>query len=171
MTIIFGHYIFGLNKISFFADVHKDSITNEEINYVQDNVFEENNKKIWQIEIPKIELVAPIAEGTSDYVLNKYVGHFEETQKENGNIGLAAHNRGYNVNYFSRLKELVLGDEIIYILNGNKKIYKVSLITIINDTDWTNLENTNDNRLTLITCLENEPSKRRCIQALEKEKE
>lgn len=51
------------------------------------------NKEVWQIEIPKISLVAPIEEGTSTKVMNKFVGHFEITSKWNGNIGLAAHNR------------------------------------------------------------------------------
>lgn len=49
--------------------------------------------KIWQIEIPKIDLVAPIAEGTSQEVMLDYVGHFENTSFWKGNIGLAAHNR------------------------------------------------------------------------------
>ena len=53
---------------------------------------------IWQIEIPTINLVAQIADGTTTEVMNKYVGHFTETPKDSGNIGLAAHNRGYNVN-------------------------------------------------------------------------
>ena len=57
-----------------------------------------NSKKnakenLWQIEIPKIDLIAPIAEGTTQEVMDKYVGHFESTEKWSGNIGLAAHNR------------------------------------------------------------------------------
>ena len=47
----------------------------------------------WYIEIPIINLKANIKEGTEKETLDDYVGHFEETQKENGNIGLAAHNR------------------------------------------------------------------------------
>lgn len=166
MTILFGNLFFHSDSISLLANVQTENITSEKINYVQEDSLEKN---VWQIKIPKIELEANIAEGTSVETLNKYVGHFEETQKEIGNVGLAAHNRGYDVNYFEKLKELELGDEIIYIVNGNERKYVVSLITIINDTEWTNLENTKENRLTLITCLENEPSKRRCIQAIEKE--
>ena len=48
---------------------------------------------IWQIEIPIINLTAPIAEGTTQDVMREFVGHFEETSLWNGNIGLAAHNR------------------------------------------------------------------------------
>ena len=39
---------------------------------------------------------------------------------------------------------------------------------IIKDTDWSRLENTEENILTLITCVENKPEQRRCIQAIEK---
>lgn len=127
--------------------------------------------EIWQIEIPKISLKANIAEGTTKEVLNKYVGHFEQTQKENGNIGLAAHNRGYEVNYFQNLRLLKKGDEIKYKYNEFEKIYEVEKCRIIKDTEWEFLENTEENMLTLITCVENQPEYRRCIQAVEKEED
>lgn len=120
---------------------------------------------IWQIEIPTINLVAQIADGTTTEVMNKYVGHFTETPKDSGNIGLAAHNRGYNVNYFANLKSLKEKDLIIYTYNGKVSKYEVDEIGIIKDTDWSKLEDTNENKLTLITCLENEPEYRRYVQA------
>lgn len=125
---------------------------------------------IWQIEIEKIELKAEISEGTTEEKLSKYVGHFEETQKENGNIGLAAHNRG-EVNYFQELKKLQEGDEIKYQYNKYQNTYEVIRNIIIKDTDWEYLEETEENQLTLITCVENEPELRRCVQAVEKEVE
>jgi len=128
---------------------------------------ETNKEKIWQVEIPKINLIAPIAEGTTQAVMLEFVGHFEDTSKWNGNIGLAAHNRGYPINYFSRLKELVKGDEIIYKSEFGRKKYSINTIVIIEDTDWSYLQETIDNRITLITCVANEPTKRLCIQGLE----
>lgn len=100
-------------------------------------------------------------------VLNEYVGHFEDTSKETGNIGLAGHNRGYKNNYFERLKELKEGDKIYYYHNNYKKEYTVEKHIIIKDTDWTNLENTIENKITLITCVENQKEYRRCIQGKE----
>jgi len=47
----------------------------------------------WEVVIPAIELSAPIAEGTSQEVMRYFVGHFENTNLWQGNIGLAAHNR------------------------------------------------------------------------------
>lgn len=127
---------------------------------------EDTNLK-WMIEIPEIGLVAEIAEGTTTDVMNKFVGHFEETQLEYGNIGLAAHNRGYPVNYFQDLKKLKDGSEIIYKHGDFKMTYIVKTIEIIENTNWNYLENTEDNRITLITCVENEPKYRRCIQGVE----
>ncbi len=138
----------------------------EETNIEKEEISQNSN---WQIEIPEISLIAPIAEGTDANILNGYVGHFEETKKLNGNIGLAAHNRGYPVNYFARLKELKEGDKIIYTFGENKKIYEVMQNIQISDIDWSYLENTQENKITLITCIENKPQYRRCVQAIEKQ--
>lgn len=124
--------------------------------------------EIWQIEISKISLVATISEGTTKEVLNQYVGHFENTSRESGNVGLAAHNRGYDVNYFKDLKLLKEGDEIKYTHNEFQKTYEVEKCRIIKDTEWEFLEETEENMLTLITCVENQPEYRRCVQAIEK---
>lgn len=99
--------------------------------------------------------------------MENYVGHFENTTKSSGNIGLAAHNRGYKNNYFENLKKISKGAKIIYKYRDYIKTYIVETHEIIKDTDWSFLENTEDNRITLITCVENEPEYRRCIQAIE----
>lgn len=151
-----------------------DVITEEKYN----NTFQEDiNKKNeiieetkeWKIEIPEISLIAPISEGTDVETLNKFVGHFELTPKESGNVGLAAHNRGYPVNFFENLKKLKEGDEIKYTYGEYTKTYIVEKNIKISETDWSYLENSNINKITLITCIENEPEYRRCIQAVEKE--
>ena len=57
----------------------------QEIMQKQENVISEQEKiqetpvKIWQIEIEKISLKANIAEGTTQEILEQYVGHFSET--------------------------------------------------------------------------------------------
>lgn len=126
-------------------------------------------KENWKVIIPKISLEAEICEGTSNEVMNEYVGHFEETSTKSGNIGLAAHNRGYVVNYFQNIKKLREGDEIIYKYYDFEKTYIVSRNIIITDEDWSYLQQTEENAITLITCVENEPYYRRCVQAIEKE--
>lgn len=125
----------------------------------------------WYLEIPSISLKADIQEGTTKEIMNQFIGHFEETSKELGNIGLAAHNRGYEKNYFENLKKLKEGDIIYYQYQNNKRIYEVTKCCIIKDTDWSYLEQTEENTITLITCVENQPEYRRCVQGKEKRKE
>lgn len=130
------------------------------------NTIKENpeTKKVWEIEIPKIELKAQISDGIDSMNLNKYVGHFPQSGYISGNICLAAHNRGYNVNYFANIKELQKGDKIIYRYNNIKLTYIVNQIKTIKDTNIEVIENTKENQITLITCVENQPELRRCIQ-------
>ena len=126
-------------------------------------------EKQWYLKIPRIFLEAEIAEGTTTEVMNTYIGHFEERAKKEGNICLAAHNRGYPVNYFQNLKLLKKGDKIVYKYQNFKKEYEVTENYIIKDTDWSCMEKTEENEITLITCIENEPEYRRCIKGIEKE--
>ena len=153
-------------------NINQSTEENIEIQNNQKLSTNENNtqNKNWVIKIPKISLEAEISEGTSKEIMDKFVGHFEETTKISGNVGLAAHNRGYPVNYFKDIKLLKEGDEIIYKYNNVEKIYTVTENKIIKDIDWSLLESTQDNRITLITCVENEPEYRRCVQAKEYKK-
>ena len=174
ISIIF-FIIFQIIIYKFQAELESNTEIGVEIFNLKSQ--EENNKinekteatnSVWQIQIPSIELIADIRDGTDKETLNKYVGHFIETPLENGNIGLAAHNRGYDFNYFSRLKEVIEGDEIIYKYKEIERVYEVVKNKIIKDTDVKVLDSTEENVLTLITCVENEPEYRRCVQAKEK---
>lgn len=127
--------------------------------------LENKDFKIWTLSIESIKLLADIGKGTDEEVLNKYIGHFDETNIFNGNVGLAAHNRGYPVNYFENLDKVKIGEVIDYRIDDFVKKYKVSSIQIIEDTDWTYLENTNEDIITLITCVRNKPNYRLCVQA------
>ena len=142
-----------------------ESEASNEIKYSEIEKEEDLN---WYIEIPAINLKAPIKETTNMDILNNYVGHFEETSRDIGNIGLAGHNRGYEKNYFENLDKIKKGDEIKYKYNNFEKKYIVNKIEIIKDTNWSYLENNSKNKITLITCVENKPELRRCIQAEEK---
>ena len=131
----------------------------------------EEIQEYWYLEIPCINLKANIKEGTTKEIMDDYIGHFEETSKDIVNIGLSAHNRGYKNNYFENLKKLKEGDIIYYQYQNVKREYVVTKHIIIKDTDWTKLEETDENIITLITCVENQPEYRRCIQGIENIKE
>lgn len=172
MNFFINHVNFKVNKVKFNADfVSEKTINLNNINSVnssektlEQNLIEEQ----WYIQIDKISLKAPIAKDTTKDVLENYVGHFNESPLDKGNICLAAHNRGYKNNYFNRIKELKEGDEIKYVYKNIERTYEVTKQKIIKNTDWENLENTEENKITLITCVENEPDYRRCIQGIEK---
>lgn len=152
--------------INSTKDENSTKDTNTENNETQEDA--EIVTKEWYLEIPRIFLEAEIAEGTSKEVMDVAIGHFEESSKTAGNVCLAAHNRGYPVNYFQNLKLLKKGDTIYYRYKEFTKEYVVTENNIIEDTDWTYLEETEENTLTLITCIENEPEYRRCVRAIEK---
>ena len=171
-NIFFSNNIIFKSKNNLEANVKVESSNiqvnpkeNEKKDTIED--VKEETKEEWCLEIPCINLRADIKEGTTKEVMDDYIGHFEDTKIEDGNIGLAAHNRGYKNNYFERLKELKEGDKIYYHHSNYKKEYVVEKHIIIKDTDWTNLENTIENKITLITCVENQKEYRRCIQGKE----
>ena len=128
------------------------------------NIYKTNK---WRIKIPVLGLDAPISQGTSSEELRRTVGHFEETDKWDGNVALAAHNRGYKCNFFQEIRKLKDGDTIVYSTDKGQRQYKVVLNKVIKETDWTYIQNTKDNRLTLITCEMNKREYRRCVQAVE----
>lgn len=121
----------------------------------------------WKIIIQKINVNAPILEGTSKEVLRRGVGHFETTSKWNGNVCLAAHNQGYKYNYFQEIKNLEMGDIITYITEKGTKKYEVIKNETIKETDLSCIKNTNENIITLITCEENKREYRRCVRGKE----
>lgn len=151
------------------GEIATENTQEKEIEHTEEKIeVIETTAPSWFLKIPAINLDAIISEGTTSNVIAKYVGHFKETSSLNGNIGLAAHNRGIGVeSYFKNIKELKMGDEIIYGKEGQIKKYKVIKNIIIDETDWSYLQKTNDNRITLITCVENRPAFRRCVQGKE----
>ena len=139
-----------------------------------DNTKEDNEENaediIGYLTIKSIGLEkAPIREGTEDSILEKAIGHFSETSYLEGNVCLAAHNRGYEHNYFENLKNIKEKDLITYTTKNEEKNYEVVEIEKIKEDDVNVLENTKENRITLITCVENEPQFRLCIIGKEEE--
>ena len=93
--------------------INKSYISEENVNdkQIKEEIKEQTK---WKIKIPKISVDAPIKSGTTQDVLATAVGHFEESKYWNGNVALAGHNRGYNCNFFEKLKYLDIGDKIFY---------------------------------------------------------
>ncbi|MGN0973314.1 MAG: class D sortase [Bacilli bacterium] len=125
---------------------------------------------IGTLTIPDILLDnAPIKEGTELSILSEAIGHFTSTSLYAGNVGLASHNGGGSGDFFRNLNKVKVGTEIYYKTNYGTRRYVVKDIKIIEETDWSLLESTDNNRLTLITCVKGQSNKRLCVQAVESE--
>ena len=141
-----------------------------------ENIIDTESDIIAFLSLPKFKdnyyIDMPIKNGISGSILATAIGHFDNTPLLDGNVCLVAHNSGTNKNgqyvgYFDRLKELQEGDEIIYSYLSKDYTYKVISNTIISQYDVSVLENTNNNLLTLITCIKGKENRqyRRCVVA------
>lgn len=122
------------------------------------------NTVIGVLRIEKINFEGLVYEGTNQEVLKNGVGHFENSPVLLGNVCFAAHN---NRNYWAKLHILKKGDIIDYISYLGSKKYEVFNIKEIDKTDWSLLKNTDNNIISLITCIRDKENKRLCLQAKE----
>lgn len=119
-----------------------------------------------RLSIPSIGLNVKVYETESMESLAKGAGHFKSTSCWDGNVGLAGHNRGVT-NHFGRIHTLKAGDTITYTTQLGTRSYSVYFVGQIQDTDFSRLGRTSENIITLITCVQNVPSMRWCVQARE----
>ncbi len=131
-----------------------------------DGLYESDNS-IGRLEIPSLKLSVKVYETESLQSLAKGAGHFKSTSCWDGNVGICGHNRGVT-NHFGKIHTLEKGDTVKYTTKLGTRTYQVVSVTKIEETDFSNLERTSDNRITLITCVNDQPAKRWCVQAVEK---
>ena len=133
---------------------------------IQWGEVERNDGSIGTLVIPSLGIRYKAYDGTDSASMRKGVGHFPSTSAWEGNIGLCGHNRGSSHN-IGAIKDLEIGDTIRYQTSLGTRTYAVSSVKIIDWTDWSYLNSTSDNRITIITCLANQPTKRVCVQGIE----
>ena len=116
----------------------------------QASLSEKTSDPLAILRIPKIGLEVAVLEGTDDLVLNRAVGHIEDTPKpgENGNVGIAGHRDGF----FRGLKDVVAGDQMQLIVADRTDTYVIDHIQIVSPDDVSVLEATPTSSLTLVTC-------------------
>ena len=111
-----------------------------------------SNGAIGRISIPAIGVRNfYLWQGETASSMNKGLGHFTSTSVWDGNVGACGHNRGARYN-----------------IGEIKDSYKVETVRKIASNDWSYLEPTSDNRITLITCVAGDYSVRWCVQAVER---
>ena len=124
------------------------------------------NGSLGRLEIPSLGLSVPIYQDTDSKTLAKGVGHFEDTSIWEGNVCLAAHNRGAN-SYFGQIHTLNIGDKITLTTKLGTHTYKVTDVSKVSETDRSGLTDSGENMLTLYTCVRNQRDQRWCVTAVE----
>ena len=119
------------------------------------------------IKIPSLKINMKVWEGETDASMKKGLGHYSSTSAWDGNVAVCGHNRGAKYTIGS-IKNLERGDTITYTTIYGTRTYAVETVKVISNTDWSYLQATADNRITLTTCLADHPESRVLVQAVEK---
>lgn len=115
---------------------------------------EDINGAIGIMKITKIDLKVAIGEGIDNETLKYAVGHFKGTAMpgEKGNFSVAGHRSYTYSEYFNRLDELELGDEIIVKTKKGEFTYKINEKKVVEPTEVSVLDKTKESTITLVTC-------------------
>ena len=127
--------------------------------YTSAKDMERKDGSIGTLKIPSLDINMKVWEGETNESMKKGLGHYSSTSAWDGNIGVCGHNRGAKYTIGS-IKDLEIGDTITYTTIYGTRTYEVVLVKTISNSDWSYLQATADNRITLTTCLANQPEKR-----------
>ena len=108
-----------------------------------------------EMEIPKIEISAPVVEGTESDQLALGIGHVTGSALpgQEGNCCVAGHRSGRAAKPFELLDELENGDLLRFIVGDSTYEYEVFDKFIVEPTDvWVLKQNRDESILTVITC-------------------
>jgi sortase A len=102
------------------------------------------------LRIPGIGLEVAVLPGTDEFVLNRAVGHIDDTALPGteGNAGIAGHRDGF----FRGLKDVAPGDLIELETLDGRQAYHVERTWIVDPEDVSVLDPTPGRALTLVTC-------------------
>ena len=160
----------GISQNSSIPVFYPENTVSQDVNHYAITPVEDVRKSdgsIGTLKIPAIGLTVTAYDGDITAAMKKGVGHIGSASAWVGNVGLSGHNRGVTL-HFGKLKTLKLGDEIIYTTSLGSRSYSVTAVEKIAANDWSWLQYTTDNRITLITCVEDQPQYRLVVQAVEK---
>ena len=125
-----------------------------------------SNGSLGTLKIPSIGLTVGVYEGTGSAPLLKGAGHFTNTSIWDGNVALAGHNRGVR-NDFGKIHTLNAGDTITLTTKLGTRTYAVASVEKVSVNDSSGTAPTTDNRVTLYTCVMNQPEYRWCVTAIQ----
>lgn len=130
------------------------------------SAVKQKDGSIGRLKIPSLGVNIKVYDGESLSNMRKGAGHFSSTSCWDGNVAMAAHNRGTN-SYFGEIHKLRNGDTITYETSLGKRTYVVDSVRQIKETDMSCLDASVTNKITLVTCVRNVRENRWCVQATE----
>ena len=114
--------------------------------------------------VPMIGMEKAVVVGVGVGDLKKGPGHYPETPMpgQPGNSAIAGHRTTYGAP-FSRLDELVGGDDILVTTRQGRFLYEVREVKVVTPREVAVLQQTNENLLTLTTCHPKLSAKQRLV--------
>lgn len=119
---------------------------------------------IGRLSIPSVGINKYVYEGTSLANMKKGLAHFDCTSGWLGNIAIAGHNRGAS-NAFGKLKNVSIGDTVKYTTAYGTMKYVVTNVKTVSTTDTSDLQQDGQNKITMYTCVANQPDVKLCVTA------
>lgn len=129
------------------------------------NKLQEISLEETKILIPAIKVNALVRGGTNKEELKKGPGIYEKSpmpSQEGGNVCIAGHRTTYGA-WFRNVDKLREGDEVILEYQGNKYIYKVERVFVVEKNDWSVTKPTGYSAITLTSCHPLRSSKQRIV--------
>lgn len=130
-------------------------------------VEKRSDGSIGTLSIPKLGIKKKVNKGVGIDVMKTAIGHFDFTSQWDGNVAVASHNRG-SAAFFSGIWNLNNGDEVLYETSIGLRTYEVFNKEKVDEYDFSHLSSTNENIITMVTCVENQSNLRWVVQAKEK---
>ena len=143
----------GLRRIRLCRFTHLSSPRNEEIEAIGPPLgplILVEGDVIGEIQVPRLGLDAIVVQGDSPANLRRAVGHLSKSALpgEWGNVTLA----GHRDTFFRPLRDIRLGDEIVFKTPERQFDYLVESIEVVTPNDIQVLEPSTGHDLTFITC-------------------
>ncbi len=106
------------------------------------------------LSIPKLDLIVAVQEGVDQHILNYALGHFPQTALpgEVGNFAVIGHRNYARGQFFNRLGEIDVGDEVIVKRASQEYVYQVTQTFIVTPDETSVLDATSGAEITLVTC-------------------
>jgi sortase A len=123
------------------------------------------------LKIPTIDLSTVVVPGTSQDILKKALGWYEQSALPGeGNTAIAGH-RTMHGGFFRNLHRLTPGDIILLEYEGYVYRYRVGKVYQVQNDDWSVIEPCDYTALTLTTCVKGDTEHRQVVRAVFCDKE